>query len=491
MWLENKTKTNRLAIIGRPNVGKSTLFNILTGTRKAVVKDQSGVTRDIQIEPGEWLNRQFDVLDTGGLTEAEDIFSIKIREQVLEMIDSVDVIIMVVDGRSGMCPEDREVCKIIQQSQKPFCVAVNKIDRVHDEDTLKSEFYEFNENVFPCSFEQRRGITEILEWAVDHFVDDTFTYREGLTIAIVGKPNVGKSSLSNQLLGENRMLVSDIAGTTVDSIDSEFIYNEKKYILIDTAGIRKRGKMTSDVEVISTFKSQSSIQRADLVLLMVDGLVGPSDQDTKLVEFILKQHKPVILVANKLDLCEEQIPEFRKQFRQNMAHEFHFFTDIPICFISAKTTSGVKKLFETIEEMEEKLNKRISTSKLNDFFFNVIRKAPSPVYQTRDVKFFYLTQTQQKPPSFIAFSNAPDGVTPSYRRFLAKNLKEEFGLEGMPIRIFAMKSQRRKKNSKVSVANEFETEMLESENDFDPSMVEDIKLEALHSMDSIGTQEVF
>ncbi len=486
MWLENKTKTNRIAIIGRPNVGKSTLFNILTDSRKAVVKDVSGVTRDIQIEPGEWLGREFDVIDTGGLTEAEDVFSVKIKEQVLEMIDAVDVIVMVVDGRVGMCPEDREVCKIIQQSQKPFCVAVNKIDKVYEEDLLMTEFYEFSETVFPCSFEQRRGITEVLVWALSHFDQNKSTYREGLTIAIVGKPNVGKSSLSNQLLGENRMLVSDIAGTTVDSIDSEFVYNDKKYVLIDTAGIRKRGKMSSDVELISTFKSQSSIKRADLVLLMVDGMLGPSDQDTKLVEFILKQHKPVILVSNKLDLCEEHIPEFRKTFRQNILQEFHFFTDIPVCFISAKTTSGVKKLFEMIEEMDEKLHKKISTSKLNDFFFDVIRKAPAPVYATRDVKFYYLTQTQQKPPSFIAFTNCPEGVNPSYRRFLAKNIKQEFGFEGVPIRIFAMKSQRRKKKK-----GEEDLNAMEREKDIETLIKEEIIPKSLSNVDSVGATEVF
>ena len=237
------------------------------------------------------------------------------------------------------------------------------------------------------------------------------------------------------------MLVSEVAGTTVDAIDSLLTRGDKQYVLIDTAGLRRKAKRVDGVEMLASFKTRDAIKRSDIVLLMVDGLYGPSEQDARIAEFIIESHKGLILVVNKLDAGREEIPEFRKTVREQVSQKFHFFTDIPIVFTSAKTGAGIDELFDAIDKMWEKLNLRISTHDLNNFFFEVIRKAPAPVHEAKDVKFYYLTQTQQVPPSFIAFANFPDGVSNSYRRFLAKNIKEHWDLEGIPVRIFAMKKR--------------------------------------------------
>ncbi len=442
-WNESSSLTTlpKVAIIGRPNVGKSTLFNIMTDTRKSVVKNQPGVTRDIILEPCEIWGKHFDLIDTGGITEAHDTFSQLIREQVTEFLGAVDYILVVMDGRAGLIPEDREIIKIAQMTGKPFLLIVNKIDKQHEADLRKAEFYEFGVDVLATSFEQRRGIGEISEWVHAQLPEQTEQIKDGMTIAIVGKPNVGKSSIVNALLGEKRMIVSDIAGTTIDSVDTPFMFNGQKYILIDTAGLRKSAKRDDDLEIISAFKSQESIRKADIVLLMVDGTLGPTDQDARIMQAILEDHKGVILVANKSDIGRVEIPEYRKTFKDQVDRVLHFFTDVPVVFTSAKTGQGIEDLLEKIEWVGSKLTTKISTSDLNDFFFQVIRKAPAPVWGVKNVKFYYLTQTNQQPPAFIAFANHPDGVDNSYRRFLIKNLKEQFDLPGIPLRIFVMKSR--------------------------------------------------
>ncbi|GIL18385.1 MAG: GTPase Der [Oligoflexia bacterium] len=431
----------KVAIIGRPNVGKSTLFNILTDSRKSVVKNQAGVTRDIIIEPCEIWGKNFDLIDTGGITEAHDTFSKLIREQVIEFLQVVDFLLVVMDGRVGLLPEDRELIRIAKESGKDFLLIINKVDRQHESDLLLSEFYEFGADLVSASFEQRRGIGEILEWVHKRIPEQVSKPKEGSTIALVGKPNVGKSSMVNALLGEHRMIVSDIAGTTVDAVDTPFQFNNKKYILVDTAGLRKSARRDDDIEIIAAFKSHDSIRKADIVLLMIDGTQGPTDQDARIMQSILEDHKAVIVVANKSDLGRSEVVDYRKTFQMQCEQVFHFYRDVPIVFTSAKTGYGIGELLNKIEWMSEKLQARFSTSELNDFFFDVIRKAPAPVYGITNVKFYYLTQTYQKPPSFIAFANHPDGVDNAYRRFIIKNLKDRFDMHGIPIRIFVMKSK--------------------------------------------------
>ncbi len=434
----------KVAIMGRPNVGKSTLFNILTDSRKAVVKNQPGVTRDIMVEVVEVWGKTFELIDTGGLTEATDTFSQLIREQVKDFLGEVDLLLVVVDGRAGLIPEDRDVLKIAKSLGKEFLIIVNKIDKAHEEDLLKADFFEFGEEVVGASFEQRRGLGDILEWLHKSVPQREGELFDGPAIAIVGKPNAGKSSLVNQLLGEKRMIVSDIAGTTIDAVDSPFIHNDKKYLLIDTAGLRRSSKREDHLEVISAFKSQESIRKAQIVLLVIDGTIGPTDQDSKILQAILESHKGVIVVANKSDLGYDEVENYRQWFKKKMDDELYFFADIPVVFTSAINGMGIWDLLEKIELVASKLELKISTSDLNNFFFETVRMAPAPVWGNNNVKFYYLTQTHQKPPSFIAFANHPEGVTPGYRRFLAKNLKEKWGLEGIPIRIFIMKSKNKK-----------------------------------------------
>jgi GTP-binding protein len=433
----------KVAIIGRPNVGKSTLFNILTESRKAVVKDQPGVTRDIQIEESEVWGKKFLIVDTGGLTEAPDTFSQLIREQVCEFLADVDLLLVVMDGRAGLIPEDREVVRIGKQVGKKMLLIVNKVDSSHEEELVKAEFSEFGEELVATSFEQRRGLSSMLEWLHKNLPEFKESLQKGPRIAIVGKPNVGKSSIVNALLGSKRMIVSDIAGTTVDSVDTPFIYNDHQYVLVDTAGLRRSARREDDIEILSAFKSQESIRRAQIILLVIDGNIGPTDQDAKILQAILENHKAVILVANKSDTAKDKVEGYREWFRGRVDQELHFFSDIPIVFTSAITGSGLEMLLKTVEEVSAKLETQIQTSELNDFFFETIRKAPAPVWGTTNVKFYYLTQTFQRPPSFIAFANHPDGVNPGYRRFLVKHLKNRFNLQGIPIRIFVMKSKGR------------------------------------------------
>ncbi len=432
----------KVAIIGRPNVGKSTLFNIITDGRKAIVKNQPGVTRDIQVEPVDIWGKKFDLIDTGGVTEAGDVFSKLIKEQVSDFLFSVDFIVAVMDGRVGLIPEDKDIIKIAKQTGKPMLLVINKVDRQHEEDLLKADFYEFGLDVIAASFEQRRGVSDVLEWIVKMVPEIPQEQASTIRVAMVGKPNVGKSSLCNCLLKQNRMLVSNIAGTTVDSIDSPLTFNDINYTLVDTAGLRRQSKREEDVEIISAFKSQESIRRADIVLLVIDGTEGPTEQDAKIMQAILDDHKGVVVVANKSDLGQDEIEKYRETFRLQIARIFHFFVDVPIVFTSATKNHGINDLFKEIERVSEKRNFRVKTSDLNDFFFETIRKAPAPVWGTTNVKFYYLTQTYQKPPAFMAFANHPDGVNNGYRRFLIKNLKERFDLHGIPIRIYCMKSRR-------------------------------------------------
>jgi GTP-binding protein len=424
--------------VGRPNVGKSTLFNRLTRTRKAVVKDERGVTRDIQIEPCEWWGKSFEVVDTGGLTEDRAGFSPLILAAVTEFLQHTDLVIFLVDGRSGLVPEDRDAFRIVRQSGKPYLIVVNKCDRTIEADQYLSDFYEFGTDIVPAAFEQDFGIDTLVEWILKNLGTDELTIREGFRLAILGKPNAGKSSLCNCLLGEQRMLVSPQAGTTVDAIEVDIEIGGERYIFVDTAGLRRAAKQKDGTEVLGGFKTREAVRKSDLVLLFIDGTVCPSHQDARLIEMCLEHHKAVIVVANKTDLGRKEHENFRDWFREKVSEEFRFFADVPVVFTSARNRTGIKELISKIEDVRSKLHFKIPTSKLNKFFTEVIKQAPSPVWGTHNVKFYYLTQTQQKPPSFIAFANHPDGVTPAYRRFLVRKIQENWDLKGIPLRIFVM-----------------------------------------------------
>ena len=313
------------------------------------------------------------MIDTGGITEAHDTFSKLIRVQVIEFLQTVDFMVVVVDGRVGMIPEDKEMVRIANQTGKPFVIAINKVDSLQDEELSKSEFYEFGVDLIAASFEQRRGIAEVMEWIHGQLPIETKTIKSGTNIALVGKPNVGKSSMVNCLLGENRMLVSEIAGTTIDAVDTPFIYNDKKYILVDTAGLRRSARREEDLEIIAAFKSHESIRKADIVLLMIDGTEGPTDQDARIMQSILEDHKAVIVVANKSDLGRTEVSDYRKTFQAQCQEVFHFYEDVPIVFTSATKNYGIEDLLAKVQWINEKLSTRITTSELNNFFFEAIR----------------------------------------------------------------------------------------------------------------------
>ncbi|MES2767627.1 MAG: ribosome biogenesis GTPase Der [Bdellovibrionota bacterium] len=436
------SRLNKVAIVGRPNVGKSTLFNIATNARRAIVKNQPGVTRDIQYGKAEWRGHEFEVMDTGGVTESNDLMPKLIKEKVIDALKISDMTLVIVDAQAGLIPEDKVLLDMVQRSGKPFRIVVNKLDTEENIGVDMADFYQLGGELIPCSFEKRQGIADILDWIVDSMpVKDDTKIESELTFAILGKPNVGKSSLTNKLLDENRMIVSPVAGTTVDAIDIPFERNGRTYTIIDTAGLRKKSKIEDGVEIIATIKSRGVIPRADIVLLMVDILEGPTEQDAKILRQVQEEHKTVLLVGNKSDEAKIKVPAFREKFKAKVEEVFHFYPDIPVVFISALTSAGVEELFKKIDELWEKVNTKITTGELNRFFTQVIKKAPAPVYRTGNVKFYYLTQTQQTPPCFIAFVNHPEGVDNSYRRFLAKQIKEEWGLWGVPIRIFAMKGR--------------------------------------------------
>ncbi len=431
----------KVALVGRPNVGKSSLFNYLTRTRDAVVKDEAGVTRDIKKGIADWWGHEFFVFDTGGVTDGKDTLFELVKQQVLRSLDSMDLIVFLMDGREGMTSDDQSLLQIIKRSCKPFKAVINKVDRIKDSEIVVSDFYQLGiDNFIPISVEHQTGVEDLIDWVTSYKEKDVEpVVEERVKIAIVGKPNVGKSSLVNCIFGEEKQVVFDQPGTTVDFVDHDFDYNEQKYTLIDTAGLRRQSKREDGIEYISAVKSYDAISRSDIMLLVVDATEGPSRQDAKLIEHLIENHKAIIMVFNKSDLAKEEVDNYREVLKAKLQRELHFFEDIRFTFTSALTGHGIRGLFELIEKTWEDLNLRIPTAKLNKFFTEVIRQAPAPVFHNKDVKFYYLTQTNQKPPSFMAFCNFPDGVTPAYRRFLGKKIKEEWDIQGIPIRIFAMK----------------------------------------------------
>ena len=442
-FLSSHKHSFKVAILGSPNVGKSTLFNILTESRDALVKDQPGVTRDIHIGQVHWGHHQFEVLDTGGLTDQKNSdFSALIKNKIQEVISFVDCLIVVMDGRLGLCPEDISVVDIARKANKPFLIVVNKIDNIKNWNLLQADFFQLGGLVYPAAFEKKMGVSEILDWVVSHLSSCKVTKFSTIAkpvLACIGKPNVGKSSLCNRLHTLERMLVTEKPGTTTDSIQGLIEYKGKPYTLVDTAGMRKKSKQAKEgLEVLANYKTRGAMSLADINLLLIDGLEGPSHQDAKLVDESLRLQKPVILLVNKTDLGQSG---FRKKLREQIKDCLHFIADIPIVFISAKTGLGIEALFIKIEEIWKKLHFRIPTSQLNSFFTNTIKQAPSPFVGSKPVKFYYLTQTKQIPPSFIAFMNEPKGLTPSYRRFLIRKIKEEWSLFEIPIRIFPLKKR--------------------------------------------------
>ena len=438
----------KVLILGRTNVGKSSLFNRLIRRKKSLVINESGITRDILKDTTKWWGHEFEIMDSGGLPEnyKQDELSFKILEKIKVAISQADIFIVVTDARAGLHSGDAEVMKKVRKTGKPFLLFTNKIDDPQKTDLLTAPFYKLNSNLLSGSFERNYGVDKIVEWIISQKMkkeqnrsSQTFLskHQEEFTrLFVIGRANSGKSLLCNQILQEDRMIVSSKSGTTLDTVTEFFSYNKLDYSISDNPGSRRGNR--EEREKISFAKSRSELETADIVLLVLDASLGPSRQDARLVQLCLEHHKPVLLVANKVDLLKKLPIEEREKKQEEIKQIFHFYSDLPVVFVSAKTGYHKDKLFDMIEDLKQKIKFRISTSELNNFFKKVIKKAPAPVYGTSDVKFYYINQTNKQPPEFIAFANFPKGVTPAYNRFIINKMKENWNLKGIPISFHAL-----------------------------------------------------
>ena len=433
-----------IAIVGRPNVGKSTLFNKIVGKRIAIVEDTPGVTRDRIYADGEWLNYHFTLIDTGGIEpESEDIIAKQMRRQAELAIETAHVIVFIVDGRAGLTAADEEVAEMLRRSKKPVVLVVNKLDHPKFEDEIY-DFYALGIGTpIGISAEQGLGLGDMLDEVVAYFPRiEEEAAEENPSIAIVGRPNVGKSSLVNALLGQERTIVSDIPGTTRDAIDTPFIWNEKEYTLIDTAGIRrKRAVEDETVERYSVIRSLAAIRRCDIALIVIDAERGLSEQDVKIAGYVHEEGKASVVIVNKWDLIEKDTYTADK-FKKDMLVDLAFMSYVPMLFISAKTGQRVNKVMELAEYALAQNSMRISTGKLNGVVNEAITMNEPPVSSGRRLRIYYTTQVSIKPPTFVIFVNEPDLMHFSYKRYLENFIRKSFELKATPIRIIIRKRER-------------------------------------------------
>lgn len=430
-------KRQIVAIVGRPNVGKSTLFNKLVGDRVSIVNNEPGVTRDRLYRNIEWLGKEFVLVDTGGLEpRSKDFMLQKIKEQAYVAIDEADVVIFVVDGKAGITGLDEEIADILRKQYKKVIVAVNKIDNYMRDQSNILEFYGLGfETIIGISAEHKTNFGDMLDLVSSKFTDNTNeVIEEGLKIAVLGRPNAGKSSFVNKILNKDRSIVSDIAGTTRDSIDSQFRYNSKPYTIIDTAGIRKKSKLEDNIEYYSVLRAVKAIDRADVCILMLDSTELVTEQDKRVAGLIFEAKKPIIIAINKWDLVEKDNNTV-KEFTEKVKAEMPFLDYAPIVTISALTGKRTLDVISQVEIINEEYNKKISTGILNQVLADMVAQNPVPTRKGRAVKINYATQVSVAPPKFVFFSNNPELVHFSYKRYIENKLREYFGYEGCPIDI--------------------------------------------------------
>ncbi len=427
-----------VAIIGKPNVGKSTFFNYLAGSRISIVEDTPGVTRDRVYAETNWRGRNFTLIDTGGIEpESEDVILSQMREQANLAIEMADVIIFLTDIKQGVTAADQEIGLMLKKSGKPIVLVCNKADNY---EKAKQDIYEFYNlgigDPYPISAANALGIGDVLDAIYEHFPekDADEDNDEVIKVAVIGKPNVGKSSLINKILGENRTIVSNIAGTTRDAIDSYFENDKGKYVLIDTAGIRKKNKVNERIEKYSVIRSMLAIERADVCLMMIDANEGVTEQDTKIAGEAHEAGKGVIIVVNKWDEIEKETGTLEK-YKKEVYAKLAYLSYAPIIFISAKTGQRVDKLFDMINDVAKQNSMRISTSVLNQVINEAIAIVQPPTDKGKRLKILYGTQASTKPPTFVIFVNNKDLFHFSYERYLVNQIRKEFGLQGTPIRI--------------------------------------------------------
>lgn len=427
-----------VAIIGRPNVGKSTFFNYIVGSRISIVEDIPGVTRDRIYGESNWRGRNFTLIDTGGIEpEKNDVILTQMRLQANIAIDIADVIIFVTDVRQGVTSADKEIALLLKKSKKPIILVCNKADSFQK---FQSDIYEFYNlgigDPMPVSASNAQGIGDVLDKVYENLPKevDNDEDSERIKVAVIGKPNVGKSSLINKILGENRNIVSNIAGTTRDAIDSYFENKHGKYTFIDTAGIRRKSKVTEKIEKYSVLRSLFAIERADVCLMLIDANEGVTEQDAKIAGEAHEAGKGIIIVVNKWDEYEKDTGTFEK-YRKAIYEKLSYLSYAPVMFISAKTGQRVDKLFGMINDVAKQNAKRVTTSQLNQVINEAIAIVQPPSDKGKKLKIFYGTQASTKPPTFVIFVNSKDLFHFSYERYLVNQIRKEFGLQGTPIRI--------------------------------------------------------
>ena len=427
-----------VAIVGRPNVGKSMLFNRLVGKRLSIVEDTPGVTRDRLYAECEWCGRTFDMVDTGGIEPSTDSeILLFMREQAQIAIDAADVIVLVTDIRTGVTAADKDVANMLLRSRKPVVLAVNKADSTGPEDPAVYEFYELGlGDPIAVSAVHGHGTGEVLDACLAHLPprEEEEEENDSIKVAVIGKPNVGKSSLINCILGEKRVIVSNVAGTTRDAVDTPFENDKGKYVFIDTAGIRRRSKVDERVEKFSVMRAQLAIERADVCVIMIDARDGVTDQDTKIAGLAHEAGKASIIVVNKWDLVEKETGTMEKM-RKDVMRDLSFMSYAPVLFISALTGQRTDRLFELINFVNDQSNMRISTGMLNDVLADAQARVQPPTDKGRRLKIYYMTQTGIKPPNFVIFCNSRELFHFSYQRYLENQIRGVFGLEGTPIRL--------------------------------------------------------
>ena len=427
-----------VAIVGRPNVGKSMLFNRLVGQRLSIVEDTPGVTRDRLYAECEWCGRKFDIVDTGGIEPSTDSeILLFMREQAQIAIDAATVIILVTDLRTGVTAADKDVANMLLRSKKPVVLAVNKADSTGATDLGVYEFYSLGlGDPIPTSAVHGHGTGDLLDECLKYFppVEDEEEEDDLIHVAIIGKPNVGKSSLVNHILGEKRVIVSDMAGTTRDAVDTVYENEFGRYMFIDTAGIRRKSKVDERVEKFSVMRAQLAIERADVCLIMIDARDGVTDQDTKIAGLAHEAGKASIVVVNKWDLVEKEAGTMEKM-RKDIMRDLSFMSYAPILFNSALTGQRTKRIFELINFVNDQSNMRISTGMLNNVLADAQARVQPPTDKGRRLKIYYMTQTGIKPPNFVIFCNSRELFHFSYQRYIENQIRSVFGLEGTPIRL--------------------------------------------------------
>ena len=423
-----------VCIVGRPNVGKSTLFNKLVGKKISITEDTPGVTRDRIYGEVSYQNKKFNLIDTGGIDISKELFNNEIKTQVEIGILESDKIIFVVDAKDGISAGDKEVKELLQKSGKDVIVAINKVDSKQAEENVY-DFYELGFDTYvQISGEHNRGIADLLDEVTKDFKDISKEVEEKIKICVIGRPNVGKSSLVNALLKEERSIVSDVAGTTRDSVDIPFKYNKKDYILIDTAGMRKKGKVFEKIEKYSLLRSLRAIDRADICLLVINREEGIIEHDKHIAGYALEKGKGIIIVVNKWDTVEEKDHDI-KEFTKTIRSEFQFIPYAPVVFLSALTKKRIHTLMPEVEKVSENIVKEVKTSTLNNVIQDAYSLNPAPTYKGKRLKIYYVYQTDTKPPRFVFNVNNKGLVHFSYERYLENKIRESFDFEGTPIEI--------------------------------------------------------